>query len=322
MPVAGGWLLRGEWHGRRSEGILSEAGVERTSGARSRHRCNAAGRRRGCCAALLLTLACQGERGKSESVASEKLQRARPALEDANATRLTAVRAAEAARRELELSVVKPTQLAPGASDEFDAAVLADVQHALDAMEENAFATLVHEEKRVLPKSCRTWRALRARGYAPKNALAEQVDGGALVRCGALEFLARATPSRTSHVRDALKGAGPEALPAIVASATSKLAQRARSVAAARGMTLAEFLPGARAEQSDLKGRVLITEPASATSVTIHAEAWGDVNSDESEDLLLSVLNSSDEGSYFDMRLIVVTRTSPRGPWTVLSVQE
>jgi hypothetical protein len=267
-------------------------------------------------------LACNGERGKSESVASEKVQQARPAAEDANAARLSAVREAAAARRDVETSVVKPTRLAPGANEEFDAAVLADVQHALDAMEENAFATLVHEEKRVLPKSCRTWRALRARGYAPKNALAEQIDGGALVRCGALEFLARATPSRVSYTRNALEGAGPDALPAIVASATSKLAQRARSVAAGRGMTLAELLPGARAGQSDLKGRVLITEPASATSVTLNAEAWGDINSDENEDLLLSVLNSSDDGTYFDMRLIVVTRTSPQGPLTVLSVQE
>jgi hypothetical protein len=272
--------------------------------------------------ACLLVLACNGERGKSASVGSEKAQRARSALEDANAARLSAVRAAEAARREAETSLVKPTRLAPGASDEFDAAVVGDVQHALDAMEENAFATLVHEDKRVLPKTCRTWRALRARGYAPKNALAEQVDGGALVRCGALEFLARATPSRVSHVRNALNGAGPEALPAIVASATSKLAQRARSVAAGRGLTLAELLPGARAIESELKGRVLITEPASATTVTLNAEAWGDINSDETEDLLLSVLNSSDEGSYFDMRLIVVTRTSPHDPLTVLSVQE
>jgi hypothetical protein len=292
-------------------------------GPRARpHRCGIAGRAWSCGAAGLLVLACNGAPGKSESVPSEKLQRARPALEDANAARLSAVRAAEEARREGEMSAVKPTHLAPGASDEFDATVLADVQHALDAMEENAFATLVHEEKRVLPKSCRTWRALRARGYAPKNALAEQVDGGALVRCGALEFLARAAPSRVSYVRNALDGAGPDALPAIVASATSKLAQRARSVAAGRGMTLAEFLPGARAGESDLKGRVLITEPASATNVTLNAEAWGDINSDDSEDLLLSVLNSSDEGSYFDMRLIVVTRTSPRGPLTVLSVQE
>jgi hypothetical protein len=146
------------------------------------------------------------------------------------------------------------------------------------------------------------------------------VDSGALVRCGALEFLARATPSRVSYVRDALAGAGPRALPAIVASATSKPAQHARSVAAGKGMSLADFLPGARAGVSELLGRVLITEPASATSVMLNAEAWGDVDSNQVEDLLVSVLNSSDDGSYFDMRLLVVTRASPGAPLSVLAV--
>jgi hypothetical protein len=81
-------------------------------------------------------------------------------------------------------------------------------------------------------------------------------------------------------------------------------------------------LPDARAGRSDLRGRVLIDEPASATSVIVNAEAWGDVNSDEVEDLLLSVLNSSDDLSYFDLRLIEVTRTSPDAPLTVLAVSE
>jgi hypothetical protein len=215
-------------------------------------------------------------------------------------------------------------RLAPGGNDEFDAAALADVKHALSAVEESAFAPLVHKDKRVLPDNCRSWQTLRKRGYAPnpKNPLAEQRNAGALVRCGAYEFLARAKPSRVSHVRKALEGAGPNDLPAIVASATSKLALRARSVAVSKGLSLGEFLPSARVGRAELRGRVLFDEPASATSVIVNAEVWGDVNSDEIEDLLLSVLNSSEDLGYFEMRLIEVTRLAAGAPLTVLAVSE
>jgi hypothetical protein len=221
-------------------------------------------------------------------------------------------------------------RLDPGASEEFDAATLADVQAALNAVNENAFATLVSPkrasatipptEKRVLPNTCRAWRTFRNRGYTPKNALAEQLDAGALVRCGALEFLSRAASSRVSYVRHALDGAGPSGLPAIVASATSKLAQHSRTVAARKELSLAEFLPDARTGTSELRGRLVIDEPASATSAILNAEAWGDINSDETEDLLLSVMNISEDGTYFDMRLIEVTRSAPGAPLTVLAV--
>src|SRR4029077_18597308 len=157
------------------------------------------------------------------------------------------------------------------------------VKQALSAIEESAFAPLVHKDKRALPNNCRSWEALHKQGYAPKNSLAEQRDAGALVRCGAYEFLARAKPSRVSHVRKALDGAGPEILPAIVASATGKLALRARTNAVSKGLSLGEFLPEARTGKSELRGRVLIDEPKSATSVIVNAEAWGDVNSDAIE---------------------------------------
>jgi hypothetical protein len=212
------------------------------------------------------------------------------------------------------------TTLLPGANDEFDPGALADVEYALVADNENAFATLVHEKKRVLPRNCRDWKTFKKRGYSPKSPLGEHLDGGALVRCGSLEFYARATPSRISHVRDALVGAGPNTLPAIVASATSKPALQARTAAAARGATLSELLPSAYTGSSELLGRVAIIEPSSETSVLLNAEVWGDINRDGIEDLVISVLNSSDDGSYLDVRLIQVTRLAASAPLTVLSV--
>jgi len=268
-----------------------------------------------------LLWACHVEPVKSDAVTVTVVP-ADPPAEAPAPTSAEPARGRERGENETTPDPLHPVLLAPGANDEFDAAALADVKQALSAIEESAFAPLVHKDKRALPNNCRSWQALHKRGYAPKNSLAEQRDAGALVRCGAYEFLARAKPSRVSHVRKALVGAGPNDLPAIVASATSKPALRARSVAVSRGLTLGEFLPGARLGRSELRGRVLIDEPASATSVILNAEVWGDVNADEVEDLLLSVLNSSDDLGYFEMRLIEVTRLAADAPLTVLAVSE
>jgi hypothetical protein len=225
-------------------------------------------------------------------------------------------------------------ELDPGANEEFDPDILLDIGEALSAVDENAFATLfkkervlvngelVRKEKFAHPDNCRRWRSLQSRGYAPKNALARQVDAGALVRCGSLEFLARARPSRHTHVRNLLVGAGPGSLPAIIASATSPLVQQARDRAVAKGSTLAEFIPSARTIPSELPGRLSIAEPSSVSSVILNAEVWGDINSDGIEDLVLSVLNSADDGTSFDVRLLQVTRLSSSSPLRVLAVMD
>lgn len=225
-------------------------------------------------------------------------------------------------------------ELYPGVNEEFDEDILLDIDEALAAVDENAFAMLfkkvqvlvngelVKKEKFAHPDNCRRWRSLRSRGYAPKSALGKQIDAGALVRCGALEFLARARPSRVTHVRKLLVGAGPSALPAIVASATSPLAEQARDRAVAKGASLAEFLPAARTTPSELPGRLAIAEPSSESSVILNAEAWGDINADGVEDLVLSVLNTTDDGTYYAMRLLQVTRLSPSSPLGVLAVLE
>ena len=252
-----------------------------------------------------------GAEGATSSVA-------RPS--DITEERVARPRAARVLHRRTLVPEPPQTALPPGANDEFDPGALADVEYALVADNENAFATLVHEKKRVLPRNCRDWKTFKKRGYTPKSALGEHLDGGALVRCGSLEFYSRAAPSRISHVRDALVGAGPNTLPAIVASATSKPALQARTAAAARGATLSELLPSAYTGSSELLGRVAIIEPSSETSVLLNAEVWGDINRDGIEDLVISVLNSSDDGSYLDVRLIEVTRLSASAPLTVLAV--
>jgi hypothetical protein len=308
-------------------GITSEAGVKSRRFSPGARLCLSTGwslaTAWSCAAAIALSWGCN----RSEPAASARPQPARTAAaaEERAAPPPAAARTRGPSRRTAITALPEPVELLPRASQELAVAGLDEVKRALGAVDEDAFALLVHEEKVALPNNCVSWRSLRKRGYVPrktKTGLAEQVDSGALVRCGALEFLARAKPSRFSYVQSAIEGAGPQALPAIVASAPSKAEQRARSAAVGKALTLEEYLPDARAGQSELMRRVSIIEPSSATSVIIHAEAWGDINGDEVEDLLLSVLNSSDEETYFDMRLIEVTRLSPRAPLTVLAVSE
>jgi hypothetical protein len=281
--------------------------------------------------------AAAGGRAASSPVASDSVSRGSarhpddghpaPAVERAGAWR-------SAASPTDDSITAASDELEPGVNEEFDPDILLDIDEALAAVDENAFAMLfkkvqvlvdgelVKKEKFAHPDNCRRWRGLRNKGYAPKSALGKQIDAGALVRCGALEFLAKARSSRRSHVRNLLAGAGPGALPAIVASAASPLAEQARDRAVARGASLAEFLPSARTIPSELPGRLSIAEPSSESSVILNAEAWGDVNGDGIEDLVLSVLNTADDATYYGMRLVQVTRLSPSSPLAVLAVQE
>jgi hypothetical protein len=286
--------------------------------------------------------ACNREGSRSASVTSVRAEPVRAVRAfEARGTRATANERGASTRalpapqpRASESSTAPGGEIAPGVNDEFGEDILLDIDEALDAIDENAFATLfkkeavlvdnqiVKKEKFAHPDNCRRWRNLRRRGYAPKNALAKQINAGALVRCGSLEFLALARPSRVSHVRGLLARAEPSLLPAIVASATSPLAEQARDRAVAKGATLTEFLPTARIIPSELPGRLSIAEPSSKSNVIVNAEVWGDINSDGVEDLVLSVLNAADDNSSFDMRLIHVTRRSSSAPLTVLAVME
>jgi hypothetical protein len=169
------------------------------------------------------------------------------------------------------------------------------------------------------PTTCEEWSVLKKRGFSPENTLERQADSGALIRCGGLEFLTHAAPSRVSYMKDVLERVNTGILPAILATATSEEAVRARATAASQGMSLAQLTPDAKPGKAQLPGQLQIAEPASGTSITVNAQAWGDINADGVEDLLLSVLNTADSGSYFETRLLRVTRTAPHAPLSLIA---
>jgi hypothetical protein len=84
------------------------------------------------------------------------------------------------------------------------------------------------------------------------------------------------------------------------------------------GRSLAELIPDARLASSRRPRRLTIAEPSGESRFTLHAEAWGDINGDGVEDLLVSVFNSVEQGTYFELRLLRMTRVAPEGALTVI----
>jgi hypothetical protein len=212
-----------------------------------------------------------------------------------------------------------PRVLAVGASARLGSTALADIQQAWRAVDESGFGRLALNEERILPTTCQDWSVLKKRGFSPENTLERQADSGALIRCGSLDFLARAVPARVSYVQNLLEAAQPRLLPAILATAPSEDAALARAAAADKGVSLAQLVPDAKLVKSPLRGQMRVEEPTSETSITLNKEAWGDINADGTEDLLISVLNAANKGSYFEARLMALTRATPEAPVTVLA---
>jgi len=210
-----------------------------------------------------------------------------------------------------------PTVLPPGASPELDPGALRDVEAALTAVGDTDFGLLERGDREITPKTCREWRGLREAGFYPPNTYEMHVDARAQVRCGTLEFLGRASPSRSSYVKGAIENAQPGALPAILATALSGEDESARHAAVENGKSLEDLIPDARLAPSARPRRITIAEP-SGSRVTLHVEAWGDISGDGFEDLLVSVLNSVDQGTYFEMRLLRMTRVAPEGALLVI----
>jgi hypothetical protein len=182
----------------------------------------------------------------------------------------------------------------------------------LAAEEELGFGALVHADTTITPKTCAERDRLKARGFEPANTLEEQPDSGAEIRCKTLRLLAHAQPSRASFVPKALDASLISVLPAAVASATSNDRLAQRDAATRAGQSLRQFEARARGH-TDPMGILVIRETGFDTSVNLELQARGDFDGDGEEDLALSVLNSADQGSWTEMRLIVLTRTAPAG---------
>jgi hypothetical protein len=193
----------------------------------------------------------------------------------------------------------------------------ADAAAKLEAADPLGFGALEHAGTTITPKTCAERDRLKARGFEPATTVEIQPDSWAEVSCKTLRLLVHAQPSRASFVPSTLEPSLISMLPAALATATSNDRLAERDAATRAGLSLKQFEPRAHG-RTDQDGMLVIRETGLDTSINLELQARGDFDADGNEDVALSVLNSADHGSWTEMRLFVLTRTTPAASLTVV----
>jgi hypothetical protein len=222
-------------------------------------------------------------------------------------------------------SAVPAAQAAPGIPVKWWSGLelrsLAEAKHVYGDDAADSFGPLKRGGTTRQPRNCVEWTQLSAEGYEPVDGLAAQTDDGAKLRCMTLLLLQRAQPSKTSYVRElAWDATLLPLLPAAVATAFNEQRKRAVERATARQESLAKLDPRAHAGRKQ-EDTLEVIEGGGQTMILLHAEAWGDLDADGIEDLVLSVTNGATQGTYSYARLLVLTRSSASEPLRLISVE-
>lgn len=153
-------------------------------------------------------------------------------------------------------------------------------------------------------------RSIQARRSQEASALQELV-----VMCEAVRLLSGAQPAQRSAIPSNPLGADlPQRLPKAFALVTSQ-AERAR-IANDRNLGSWADVNRRRSFKSETAHRSLYVSDDGVQ--TVMELGRGDVDGDQWEDLLVAVSDAVEGGSYFDVRLFVLTAT-PEGYWKVIT---
>jgi hypothetical protein len=189
---------------------------------------------------------------------------------------------------------------------------LSEIDGLLDRPDPEGFGELEHEGQTRTPRTCRERSALVSQGYAPSNALEAQPDDHAMIRCGTLLLLKRARPSASSFVRDVRFDASAlSVLPAALATALSGEETARVDEATRHGRSLGAYDARARAVKPSVGSELKIREGGGQSVLVVQPRAWGDVDGDGIEDVVVSVINAMTQGTYAGARLVVLTRPRP-----------
>ena len=196
----------------------------------------------------------------------------------------------------------------------------ADIAAALDedVLAKGQSLDLVHNEDKRTVRTCGDYSKATADGFAPENNPGIAAESFFKARCIPLLFLREARPSATSWVSDLrLDRNALRTLPASMNLSMESLSDQEKE-AIAGGQRLAAFDPR------------LVVVKASATSVTfddpkvltstVQIVAWGDLDHDGVEDVLLFQSLHSLEGSFRAFSHWVATRKGPKEP--LMTVRE
>ncbi|MFM2415783.1 MAG: hypothetical protein RL385_506 [Pseudomonadota bacterium] len=178
----------------------------------------------------------------------------------------------------------------------------AEAMRRRDAPSEFGELTTAQGPKR--PRNCVEWEALHATHAEPSNDAEEAGDEIAGQRCDALLWLTRVRPATRSFV--AWSASLAPRLPATIATAWDDDARAARDGAAKQGKTINDYAPDAALEATP--DQMVWSESGGTTKIVVRPIAWGDLNGDGVEDLLLAISNLDSAGPMTEQRVLAVTR--------------
>ena len=189
-----------------------------------------------------------------------------------------------------ELAVVQSAGLEPALEKPFEYAVPVVHGQALDTR--SASMT-----------NCTAYFALKAQGFAAVSDQEHDLMRLEGVRCHALRMAAKLSGAACTESRHLLEATLSELPPSLGPSPAPSIAAQ-RESAARRGTSWADYAKGAKVvAKPDL---LTIDEPEFVTELTPLAS--GDLNGDHKPDVLVRAVGYGHEGTWRDIRLLVLTR--------------
>jgi hypothetical protein len=188
--------------------------------------------------------------------------------------------------------------------------------------EPEMFGELEGEGSKVRPGNCAQWAEFHAEGFEPSSGVEETPDSGAKLRCSTLKLIETGKSAQRSHVRAlGWDRTMLSILPVEVATAVHSDDEQAIAAARNAGKSLLQFDPKARVKPNPDQETLEVTAGDRQTMIVMYPMAWGDFDSDGTDDMAMAVINGATRGSLAYTRLLIVTRHSPNAPLVVIEAR-
>jgi hypothetical protein len=152
--------------------------------------------------------------------------------------------------------------------------------------------------------SCADYFRLKAEGYEPVSDQDFALWRSEGARCQAIQRASRMRPARGDAVEAFLSDAElPRHVPATLGPSVSPDELTARKASESRGQTWSDYAPGTSVERQG--DTTVVREPE--TSSRLRPLASGNLNDDAAPELLVEAVGSGNEGTWVDIRLLVLS---------------
>jgi hypothetical protein len=173
--------------------------------------------------------------------------------------------------------------------------------------------TAAGKPEKVRVEDCKAYLAAIADAYEPATTFDATQESFFKARCTPLVFLQQSWRAKQSWVNDLRLDEDPLGLlPASMNIAMEEPSDEEKA-RIARGERLGAYAPGLKVKSKGALGAVLV-DPEGQLEVTVDIIAWGDLDHDGIEDVLLFRTFHSLEGSLRGYTHVVLTRKGPGAP--------